>query len=416
MTTISQTASLQAYPQIMRTPRLPAANQEVHADWAYDPVLDPTLNPALRAQYSPVEEVTVTAQKPAEESYSFWDVLDLINPLQHIPGVNTIYRELTGDTIKTPVQLVGATILGGPIGFAAAMVDSLIEESTGKDIGAHTLAMFKGDPALDNQTPGASETMLADAREFIPDAVAAPETTVADSREFIPEAAENVMANVMASASFAQAPIATPNRPVTASTVAQAPEQMAAATPAPAPIAPPGQTPNEAEAFVKTAQIAAQANVFPTFKRTNSTLNASAAQESKAQETAATANAVAAAGQMRFMPITRTGAERAVSTAPRRDGDATSTSELRARSKFAPGPVAMGRPALAPATLAVATASQNKTAATTTATAQQAYEYGRNAASTNGAAGSAVPAEMPAWFDSAMLGAIDKYKAMQEAR
>jgi hypothetical protein len=30
----------------------------------------------------------------------FWDFVDIVNPLQHIPVVNTIYRELTGDTVK----------------------------------------------------------------------------------------------------------------------------------------------------------------------------------------------------------------------------------------------------------------------------------------------------------------------------
>ena len=32
-----------------------------------------------------------------DDSPSFKDVLDTINPLQHIPIINTIYRELTGD-------------------------------------------------------------------------------------------------------------------------------------------------------------------------------------------------------------------------------------------------------------------------------------------------------------------------------
>ncbi|MGQ3031076.1 MAG: hypothetical protein ACT60Q_22290, partial [Ferrovibrionaceae bacterium] len=32
-----------------------------------------------------------------DEGFSFKTVLDTINPLQHIPIVSTIYRELTGD-------------------------------------------------------------------------------------------------------------------------------------------------------------------------------------------------------------------------------------------------------------------------------------------------------------------------------
>ncbi|MDX2224613.1 MAG: hypothetical protein SFV21_17810 [Rhodospirillaceae bacterium] len=104
-----------------------------------------------------------------EGGLTFWDMLDFINPLQHIPVVNTLYRELTGDTIKTPAKLVGSTLLGGPIGFASAMVDSLIEDGTGKDMGGHVMAMLRGEPARPG--PMAAETQLAAAapREFVPD-------------------------------------------------------------------------------------------------------------------------------------------------------------------------------------------------------------------------------------------------------
>ena len=37
----------------------------------------------------------------------FWDFVDIVNPLQHIPVVNTIYRELTGDTIKGVSRVIG---------------------------------------------------------------------------------------------------------------------------------------------------------------------------------------------------------------------------------------------------------------------------------------------------------------------
>ncbi|MDP6473864.1 MAG: hypothetical protein QF894_03030 [Alphaproteobacteria bacterium] len=33
------------------------------------------------------------------DGFGFDDFLDLINPLQHIPIISTIYREITGDTI-----------------------------------------------------------------------------------------------------------------------------------------------------------------------------------------------------------------------------------------------------------------------------------------------------------------------------
>jgi hypothetical protein len=93
---------------------------------------------------APIEELTVTAKQPAaDEGFSFWDFLDVINPLQHIPVVNTIYREMTGDEIKAPAKLIGSAILGGPVGLAAAMVDTAIEDSTGKDLGGHAMAFVR---------------------------------------------------------------------------------------------------------------------------------------------------------------------------------------------------------------------------------------------------------------------------------
>ena len=32
------------------------------------------------------------------DGFSFLDVLDIINPLQHLPVISTLYRQVTGDT------------------------------------------------------------------------------------------------------------------------------------------------------------------------------------------------------------------------------------------------------------------------------------------------------------------------------
>ena len=34
------------------------------------------------------------------DGFTFLDMLDIINPLQHIPVVSTLYRAITGDTIE----------------------------------------------------------------------------------------------------------------------------------------------------------------------------------------------------------------------------------------------------------------------------------------------------------------------------
>ena len=40
-----------------------------------------------------------------QQNFSFWDFLDIINPLQHIPIVSNIYRSLTGDEIAKAIAI-----------------------------------------------------------------------------------------------------------------------------------------------------------------------------------------------------------------------------------------------------------------------------------------------------------------------
>lgn len=77
-----------------------------------------------------------------EDGFSFWDLLDIVNPLQHIPVVSTVYRALTGDTIDAGSRLAGGALFGGPVGLAASVVSAMVEESTGKDLGEQALAMI----------------------------------------------------------------------------------------------------------------------------------------------------------------------------------------------------------------------------------------------------------------------------------
>lgn len=78
-----------------------------------------------------------------EDGFDFWDVLDIINPLQHIPIVSSIYRELTGDEIATAPRLAGGLLFGGPIGLAASGINVAIKGFTGSDMGEHAIAMVK---------------------------------------------------------------------------------------------------------------------------------------------------------------------------------------------------------------------------------------------------------------------------------
>ncbi|HYG84662.1 MAG TPA: hypothetical protein VD978_00220 [Azospirillum sp.] len=79
-------------------------------------------------------------RSPTEEPYnaevdmSFGDFLDMINPLHHIPIVGTIYRAVTGDTIKPASQVIGGIAFGGPIGGVASIFSTVIAQANGKSI------------------------------------------------------------------------------------------------------------------------------------------------------------------------------------------------------------------------------------------------------------------------------------------
>jgi hypothetical protein len=135
----------------------------------------------------------------AEGELTFWDFLDLVNPLQHIPVVSSIYRELTGDEIAAPMRTLGGFLFTGPLGFINGALNSIVEEASGRDIGETLFALFddgeastaeatstdKGAPATSIQTaaplvdpppsePPRSITRSIPAQETRLDGLAAP--------------------------------------------------------------------------------------------------------------------------------------------------------------------------------------------------------------------------------------------------
>jgi hypothetical protein len=81
-----------------------------------------------------------------DKGLSFRDLLDIVNPLQHIPGVSQLYRKLSGDEIKPSMELAGGALFGGPIGVAFSAAGLLFEAGI-KKIGA------LGSPLTDSPAP-----------------------------------------------------------------------------------------------------------------------------------------------------------------------------------------------------------------------------------------------------------------------
>ena len=76
--------------------------------------------------------------KPAASSGGsfFSDLLEIINPLQHLPIISMLYRTISGDKIGSFEQISGDTLFGGLYGA----LSSFVKDLTGEDIGSHILA------------------------------------------------------------------------------------------------------------------------------------------------------------------------------------------------------------------------------------------------------------------------------------
>ncbi len=100
--------------------------------------------------------------EPPVKEFHFADFLDIINPLQHIPIVGTIYRAITGDEISSSASIFGGFLFGGPLGFVTAIANAIFGEASGQDPGETVLAALVGDDTAPDvqtaQTPSANST------------------------------------------------------------------------------------------------------------------------------------------------------------------------------------------------------------------------------------------------------------------
>ena len=100
--------------------------------------IDQARPPAQTLSYN---ESTKTISQNTQKSggFSFYDMIDVVNPLQHIPVVNTVYRSITNDEIGTAARILGGGIFGGAIGATMGVLNAVVEQTTGQDIGTHVI-------------------------------------------------------------------------------------------------------------------------------------------------------------------------------------------------------------------------------------------------------------------------------------
>jgi hypothetical protein len=101
---------------------------------------------AMMSSPSPAtENVTSTATKTGDQDESFFHhLLDVVNPLQHLPVIGTIYRAITGEHIGPVEKIAGDTLYGGLWGAVSSVADVALEQITGKSAEDTVLGWLRG--------------------------------------------------------------------------------------------------------------------------------------------------------------------------------------------------------------------------------------------------------------------------------
>jgi len=88
-----------------------------------------------------------TSGAAPHESF-FHHLWDVINPLQHLPVIGTIYRAITGEHLDPVEKIAGDTLYGGLWGAVSSIADVAFESITGKSFEDTALALFKSDDKI----------------------------------------------------------------------------------------------------------------------------------------------------------------------------------------------------------------------------------------------------------------------------
>jgi hypothetical protein len=98
----------------------------------------------LAVAAAPAATPAGNARKSSDWDFSFHNLLDIINPLEHLPIIGTLYRAITGTHIGIPEKIAGDALYGGLWGAVSSVADAAFEAVTGKDFGSTVLALFTG--------------------------------------------------------------------------------------------------------------------------------------------------------------------------------------------------------------------------------------------------------------------------------
>ena len=130
--------------------------------------IDATL--PVAASPAPADQKSASAEKSAKSTdwdFSFHNLLSIINPLEHLPIIGTIYRAITGTHIGVPERIAGDALYGGLWGAVSGAADAAFEAITGKDFGSTILALFTG-PHSDKAVASNAKTPVSQSPDAQP--------------------------------------------------------------------------------------------------------------------------------------------------------------------------------------------------------------------------------------------------------
>lgn len=140
---------------------------------------------ALQASAAPASSAQIAssgaAAKDSGSGGSFFDeLLDIINPLQHLPLIGTAYRALTGDKLDGFAKVAGDALYGGLWGAVGAAADVAYEAVTGKSVEQTALAWLDLSGTSSGAQPAADQPVRVAAnldapRTTLPAAAPMPE-------------------------------------------------------------------------------------------------------------------------------------------------------------------------------------------------------------------------------------------------
>jgi hypothetical protein len=108
-----------------------------------------------------------------DDGLTFGDLIDVVNPLQHLPVLGNVYRWLTGDDLSPAARVAGGALYGGPIGLAGSIGQLIANGIIGGAPDQQVLTALLGPSPFADPAEGAT-TVAALAPDAAPNAAPSP--------------------------------------------------------------------------------------------------------------------------------------------------------------------------------------------------------------------------------------------------